>query len=126
MKFPENVKYSKDHEWIRVEGETALVGITDFAQGELGEIVYVDITAEGESVGRSEVFGSIEAVKTVSDMMMPVTGTVLELNPDLEDAPELINQAPYDKGWIVKISIEKPEELDDLFSVEEYKKFIGK
>lgn len=126
MKFPENVKYSKDHEWILVEGETALVGITDFAQGELGEIVYVDITSEGDSVGRSEVFGSIEAVKTVSDMMMPVTGTVLEINPELEDAPELINQDPYGKGWIVKISVEKPEELDDLLSVEEYKKYAGK
>lgn len=126
MKFPENVKYSKDHEWILVEGDTALVGITDFAQNELGEIVYVDITTEGESVGSGDVFGSIEAVKTVSDLMMPVSGTVLEINADLEDAPELINQDPYGKGWIVKISIENSEELDELLSVDAYKEYTGK
>ena len=126
MNFPENVKYSHDHEWIRVEGEEAYVGITDFAQSELGEIVYVDIPTVGETLEGGEVFGSIEAVKTVSDLLMPVTGKVLEMNADLEDAPELVNKDPYDEGWIIKITIQKPEELDSLLSAEQYKNFIGK
>jgi len=126
MNFPENVKYSHDHEWIRVEGNEAYVGITDFAQSELGEIVYVDIPTVGETLESGEVFGSIEAVKTVSDLLMPVTGKVLEMNAELEDAPELVNKDPYGEGWIIKITVQKPEELDNLLSAEQYKNFIGK
>lgn len=126
MNFPENVKYSHDHEWIRVEGEEAYVGITDFAQSKLGEIVYVDIPTVGETLESGEVFGSIEAVKTVSDLLMPVTGKVLEMNAELEDAPELVNKDPYGEGWIIKIAVQKPEELDNLLSAEQYKNFIGK
>ncbi|MCW1734514.1 glycine cleavage system protein GcvH [Anaerorudis cellulosivorans] len=126
MNFPENVKYSQDHEWIRVEGQEAYIGITDFAQNELGEIVYVDIPTVGDTLESGEIFGSIEAVKTVSDLLMPVSGKVQEMNADLDDAPELVNKDPYGKGWIIKISIQKPEELDNLLSAEQYKSFIGK
>ncbi len=126
MNFPENVKYSQDHEWIRVEGQEAYIGITDFAQNELGEIVYVDIPTVGETLESGEIFGSIEAVKTVSDLLMPVSGKVQEMNAELDDAPELVNKDPYGKGWIIKISIQKPEELDNLLSAEQYKSFIGK
>lgn len=126
MNFPENVKYSSDHEWVRVEGNEAYVGITDFAQGELGEIVYVDVTTEGETLGQGEVFGSIEAVKTVSDLMMPVGGEVLEVNTKLEDAPELVNSDPFGEGWIIKIAVDNADELSGLMSAAEYKEFIGK
>ena len=126
MNFPENVKYSTDHEWVRVEGNVAFIGITDFAQEELGDIVFIDITTEGETVEKGEVFGSVEAVKTVSDLMMPVTGEVLEVNEELEDAPELVNKEPFEGGWIIKISIQNPEEVDALMSAAEYKEFIGK
>ena len=126
MNFPENVKYSHDHEWIRVEGQEAYVGITDFAQSELGGIVYVDIPTIGDTLESGEVFGSIEAVKTVSDLLMPVSGKVLEMNDELEDAPELVNKDPYGKGWIIKIAVQKPEELDNLLTAEQYKDFIGK
>lgn len=126
MNFPENLKYSKDHEWIKVEGDVAHVGITDFAQSELGEIVFVDVTTEGESLGKNDVFGSVEAVKTVSDLLMPIAGEVLELNAELEDKPELINEDPYGKGWIIKIAVSDAAELDSLLSAEEYKKLIGK
>lgn len=126
MNFPENLKYSTDHEWVKVEGNEAYVGITDFAQEELGDIVFIDVTTEGEAVEQGEVFGSVEAVKTVSDLLMPVSGEVLEVNPALEDAPELINKEPFEGGWIVKISITNPEELDGLMSAEQYKEFIGK
>ena len=126
MNFPENVKYSSDHEWVRVEGNEAYVGITDFAQGELGEIVYVDVTTEGETLGSGEVFGSIEAVKTVSDLMMPVGGEVLEVNAKLEDAPELVNSDPFGEGWIIRIAVDSADELADLMSAAEYKEFIGK
>ncbi|MDR2954594.1 MAG: glycine cleavage system protein GcvH [Prevotella sp.] len=126
MNFPENLKYSKDHEWIKVEGETALVGITAFAQSELGEIVYVDVTTEGETIEQNDVFGSVEAVKTVSDLLMPVSGEVLEVNAELEDKPELINEDPYGKGWIIKASLSDPSQLDSLLSAEDYKKLIGK
>ncbi|MFR9165766.1 MAG: glycine cleavage system protein GcvH [Dysgonomonas sp.] len=125
MNFPENLKYSKDHEWIRLEGDVAYVGITDYAQRELGEIVYVDITSVGDTVSQGEVFGSIEAVKTVSDLFLPISGEVMEVNPDLEDKPELVNEDPYGKGWVVKISPEKASEADQLLSVEDYKKLIG-
>lgn len=126
MNFPENLKYSNDHEWVRVEGNEAYVGITDFAQSELGEIVYVDVTTEGEQLSQGTVFGSIEAVKTVSDLMMPVGGEVLEVNAQLEDTPELVNQDPYGNGWIIKIALENNEEVNALMSAEEYKNFIGK
>lgn len=126
MKFPENLKYSKDHEWILVDGDTATVGITDFAQSELGEIVYVDVTSEGDTVDKDEMFGSIEAVKTVSDLMMPVTGEVLEFNEKLEDEPELVNSDPFGDGWIIKISVADASELDDLFDAAAYEEFVGK
>ncbi len=126
MNFPENLKYSEDHEWILVDGEKATIGITDFAQSELGEIVYVDVTCEGETVDKNEVFGSIEAVKTVSDIMMPVTGEVLEFNPKLEDSPELLNTDPYGDGWIIKVSVQDLEDLNDLLDAAAYKEFVGK
>lgn len=126
MNFPENVKYSSDHEWIRVEGNEAYVGITDFAQDELGEIVFIDVTTEGETLGVGEVFGSIEAVKTVSDLMMPVAGEVLEVNAKLEEAPELVNSDPFGNGWIIRIAVQNADELSDLMSAAEYKEFIGK
>lgn len=126
MNFPENVKYSSDHEWVRVEDNEAYVGITDFAQDELGEIVYVDVTTEGDTLEQNVVFGSIEAVKTVSDLMMPVSGKVLEINPKLDDAPELVNKDPFGEGWIIKITLNNPDELSGLMSAEDYKKFIGK
>jgi len=126
MNFPENVMYSSDHEWLRVEGSEAYVGITDFAQEELGEIVYVDVTTVGETLGLGDVFGSIEAVKTVSDLMMPVAGEVLEINPKLDDAPELVNKDPFGEGWIIKIVLQDAEEIAQLMSAEAYKEFIGK
>ena len=126
MKFPENLKYSKDHEWILVDGDTATVGITEFAQSELGEIVFVDVSSEGDTVEKDEMFGSIEAVKTVSDLMMPVTGEVLEFNTRLEDEPELVNTDPYGDGWIITISITDAAELDDLFDAPPYEEFVGK
>jgi glycine cleavage system H protein len=126
MNFPENLKYSTDHEWVRVEGNEAYIGITDFAQEELGDIVFIDITTEGETVEQGEVFGSVEAVKTVSDLMMPVTGEVLEVNEELDGAPELVNKEPFEGGWIIKISLQNPEEVDALMSAADYKEFIGK
>ena len=126
MNFPADLKYTKDHEWIRVEGDVAYVGITDFAQSELGEIVYVDITTEGETVEKEEEFGTIEAVKTVSDLFMPATGEVLEVNPELEDAPELVNEDAYGKGWLIKVTVADPAQLDELLSAEEYQKLIAK
>ena len=126
MNFPTDVKYTKDHEWIRVEGEVAYVGITDYAQSELGEIVYVDITTEGETVAKEEVFGTIEAVKTVSDLFMPVGGEVIEMNAELEDKPELVNEDVYGNGWLIKITISDPSELDELMSAAEYEQMIAK
>ncbi|MFA6795369.1 MAG: glycine cleavage system protein GcvH [Proteiniphilum sp.] len=126
MNFPENVKYSTDHEWVRVEGSEAYVGITDFAQDELGEIVFVDITTQGDALEQGEVFGSIEAVKTVSDLLMPVGGEVLEINPKLDDSPELVNKDPFGEGWIIKITVKNAEELSGLMSADAYKAFVGK
>ena len=126
MSFPTDVMYTKDHEWIRVDGDVAYVGITDYAQSELGEIVYVDITTEGETVNKEEVFGTIEAVKTVSDLFMPVTGEVLEVNPELEDAPQLVNEDAYGKGWIIKVNVSDAAELDELLSAAEYEQLIAK
>ena len=126
MIFPENVKYSSDHEWVRAEGNEAYVGITDFAQDELGEIVYVDVATEGETLEKGEVFGSIEAVKTVSDLLMPVGGEVLEVNAQLDDAPELVNKDPFGEGWIIKIAVQNEADLSDLMTADAYKEFIGK
>ena len=126
MNFPTDLKYTKDHEWIRVDGNVAYVGITDYAQSELGEIVFVDITTEGEVVGKEEVFGTIEAVKTVSDLFMPVGGEVIEMNAELEDKPELVNEDVYGNGWLIKISVSDPSELDELMSAAEYEQMIAK
>ena len=126
MNFPADLKYTKDHEWIRVDGDVAYVGITDYAQSELGEIVYVDITTEGETVGKEEVFGTIEAVKTVSDLFMPVSGEVIEANAELDDKPELVNEDVYGNGWLIKISVSDPSELDELMSAAEYEQMIAK
>lgn len=126
MNFPADLKYTKDHEWIRVEGNVAYVGITDYAQSELGEIVFVDITTEGEIVAKEEVFGTIEAVKTVSDLFMPVGGEVIEANPELDDKPELVNEDVYGNGWLIKISISDPAELDALMTAAEYEQLIAK
>lgn len=124
MNIPSNLKYSKDHEWVRVEGDTAYIGITDFAQSELGEIVIVDITTEGETLASEAVFGSIEAVKTVSDLFMPLGGEVLEVNPKLEDNPELVNSDPYGEGWMIKVKMTNPSEAGNLLDAEAYKALI--
>ena len=125
MNAPANLKYTKEHEWVRVEGNEAYVGITDYAQGELGEIVFVEVETVGETLEEGEVFGTVEAVKTVSDLFIPVSGEVLEFNTELEDAPELVNNDPYGKGWMVKISIADATQLDVLLSAEAYKELIG-
>jgi glycine cleavage system H protein len=120
MNFPIDLKYTSEHEWIRVEGDEAYVGITDYAQSELGEIVFIDVPTEGETVAQGEVFGSIEAVKTVSDLNMPVTGEVLEINGALDAQPELVNNDPYGEGWIIRISVKDPAELDNLMDAAAY------
>ena len=124
MNFPAELKYTKDHEWIRVEGANAYIGITDYAQSELGEIVFVDIDTQGENLAKEETFGTIEAVKTVSDLFMPVGGEVLEVNAELEAEPELVNSDPYGKGWLVKIAIADLSDLDELLSAADYQKLI--
>ena len=125
MNFPSELKYTKDHEWTRVEGDTAFVGITDYAQQELGEIVFVDIATEGETLAKDEAFGSVEAVKTVSDLLMPVAGEVLEVNPELEDKPELVNSDPYGQGWLIKVKPANVADVEGLLSADDYKKLIG-
>lgn len=125
MNIPAELKYSKDHEWVRVEGDVAVVGITDFAQGELGDIVFVDIDQEGETLDTEEVFGSVEAVKTVSDLFMPVGGEVVEVNELLSDEPEKVNSDPYGDGWMIKIKLTDASEVDGLMSADEYKDHIG-
>jgi len=125
MNIPSNLRYTKEHEWIRVEGNEAYVGITDYAQSELGEIVFVDINTEGETLAQNEVFGSVEAVKTVSDLNMPVQGEVLEVNESINDQPELVNNDPYGEGWMIKISVSNPEELDTLLDAAGYQAMIG-
>ena len=125
MNIPENLKYTKDHEWIRVEGDTAIVGITDFAQGELGDIVYVEVETIDEDITKDEVFGTVEAVKTVSDLFMPLSGTVTEFNEKLDDEPELVNSDPYGEGWMVKVQLSDLEEITDLLDAEAYKTIIG-
>jgi len=125
MNFPENLKYSKEHEWIRIDGDVAYIGITDFAQGELGDIVFVEIDTVGETIEQDKVFGTIEAVKTVSDLFMPVTGEILEVNESLGDAAETVNSDPYGQGWLVKVKVTNPSELDGLMDVNTYKEMIG-
>lgn len=125
MNTPSNLKYSKDHEWVRVEGEFAYVGITEFAQSELGEIVFVEIETVGETIEAGELFGSVEAVKTVSDLVLPVSGEILEFNEKLEDEPELVNSDPFGEGWMIKMTMSNPSELDELMSAEEYAEFIA-
>ncbi len=123
MNIPANLKYTKDHEWVKIEGDTAIIGITDFAQGELGDIVYVDINTVGDTVNEHDVFGTVEAVKTVSDLFMPVTGEVLEFNSELESNPELVNNDPYGNGWMIKVKI--TGSTDGLMSADDYKALVG-
>ncbi len=125
MNIPSELKYTKDHEWVKIEGDTATIGITDFAQGELGDIVYVDVDTLDDTVAINEVFGTVEAVKTVSDLFMPLTGEVIEFNENLEDAPEKVNTDPYEDGWMIKIKISNPSEINKLLSADAYKEVVG-
>lgn len=125
MNFPDNLKYTKDHEWLKIEGSQATIGITEFAQGELGDIVYVDINSEGETLEKDSIFGTVEAVKTVSDLFIPVSGKVLEVNKALDGSPESVNTDPYGAGWMIKISIDNQAEVADLLSAAQYKELIG-
>ena len=125
MNIPAQLKYTTDHEWVRIEGDMAFIGITDYAQGELGEIVYVDVPTEGETVAAGEVFGSIEAVKTVADLLLPVEGEVVELNAALEDQPELVNNDPYGEGWIIKVKMADPAKVETLMDAAAYSSFLG-
>ena len=125
MNIPEELKYTKDHEWVRVEGENVVIGVTDFAQKELGDIVYIDVDTEGDSLEEEEVFGSVEAVKTVSDLFMPVSGEVIAFNEDLEDAPELVNSDSYGAGWMIKVLVSDKSQLDGLLSATDYKELLG-
>jgi glycine cleavage system H protein len=126
MNIPEGLKYTKDHEWIKMEGSKATIGITDFAQGELGDIVYVDISTVGQEVGEHEVFGTVEAVKTVSDLYMPLAGKVLEVNKELDGAPEKVNSDPYGSGWMIKVETKNPADANKLLTAAQYKELIGK
>lgn len=125
MNIPATLKYTKDHEWVSVDGDIATVGVTDFAQSELGDIVFVEVETEGETLGQEEIFGTIEAVKTVSDLFMPVSGEIVEFNKDLERNPEAVNSDPYGAGWMIKVKISNPAELDGLLDSEGYKAVIG-
>lgn len=125
MNFPDNLKYTKDHEWVRVEGNTATVGITDFAQGELGDIVYVEIETVGDTVGKEEVFGTVEAVKTVSDLFMPVSGKITEKNSAIDATPDSVNKDPYGAGWMIKVEMSNPAEVNELMDAAAYKALIG-
>jgi len=125
MNVPADLKYTKDHEWIKVDGDTVTIGITDFAQGELGDIVYVEVETEGEKLDREEVFGTVEAVKTVSDLFMPVSGEVIEFNAAIESSPEAVNSDAYGDGWMIKVKYSNPSELDDLLSPDQYREIIG-
>lgn len=125
MNVPANLKYTKDHEWCKIEGNIATIGITHFAQGELGDIVYVEIETEGEELEREAIFGTVEAVKTVSDLFMPLSGKVIEVNSALESAPESVNQTPYEAGWMIKVEISDATEVDELLSADAYKALIG-
>ena len=125
MNIPEELKYTKDHEWVRIEGDSVVVGVTDFAQKELGDIVYVDVDTEGDSLAKEEIFGSVEAVKTVSDLFMPISGEVLAFNDALEDSPEIVNKDPYGDGWMIKVAVSDFTELDSLLSSKEYQDLIS-
>jgi glycine cleavage system H protein len=125
MNFPDNLKYTKDHEWVLVEGNTATIGVTDFAQSELGDIVFVDISSQGDTLGAHEIFGTVEAVKTVSDLYMPISGEVTEVNGDLDGSPESVNSDPYGAGWMVKVNMSNPSEVDGLMSAANYRAMIG-
>ena len=124
MNIPKELKYTEEHEWIRIDGNTATIGITDFAQGELGDIVYIDIDSIGNDLDSNEIFGTVEAVKTVSDLFMPIKGKVLEINSDIESTPEIVNEDPYGKGWIIKIEIPEDQDISNLLSDEEYRNMI--
>ncbi|RFC54104.1 glycine cleavage system protein GcvH [Brumimicrobium aurantiacum] len=126
MNIPENLKYTKDHEWCLIEDDVVTIGVTDFAQSELGDIVFVEVETEGEELDREEVFGSVEAVKTVSDLFMPVAGEVIQFNEELESNPELVNSDPYGEGWMIKVKVSDKDGLDDLLSSADYKELIGK
>lgn len=125
MNVPADLKYTKDHEWVKIEGDVATIGITDFAQGELGDIVYVEVETEGETLAQEEVFGTVEAVKTVSDLFMPLSGEVIEFNADLESAPEAVNNDAYGAGWMIKVQMSDPSEADGLLSADQYKEILG-
>ena len=125
MNIPSDLKFTKDHEWIRIEGDEAVIGITDFAQGELGDIVFVEIETEGEELDQEEVFGTVEAVKTVSDLFMPICGEVIAFNEELEGAPEKVNEDPYGDGWMIRVKIDEPSQLDELLSAEQYQDLIA-
>lgn len=126
MNFPTNLKYTKDHEWLRIEGDTGWIGITDYAQGELGDIVFVELPAVGSELEQGKTFGTIEAVKAVSDLYAPVTGEVVEVNKEVQDSPEVVNKEPYERGWMLKVKLTNQSELGALLDVDAYKKFIGK
>ena len=125
MNFPENLKYTKEHEWVSMDGDVATIGVTEFAQSELGDIVFVEIETEGETLSQNEVFGTIEAVKTVSDLFMPISGEIVAINTNLEDAPESVNESPYEEGWMVKIKASDMSEIDGLMDADAYKSLIG-
>jgi glycine cleavage system H protein len=124
MNIPENLKYTKDHEWVKVDGDIAIVGITDYAQGELGDIVFVEIETVGETLEKEETFGTVEAVKTVSDLFMPMSGEIIEKNEELDSTPEVVNKDPYNKGWMIKVKISDPSELEELLDAAAYKELI--
>jgi len=125
MNFPENLRYTKDHEWVKLEGDVATIGVTDFAQQELGDIVYVEIETKGKSLAAETVFGSVEAVKTVSDLFLPISGTINEVNPALESQPELVNTDPYGEGWMIKMTVDNPEDVQNLMDAVAYEKLVG-
>lgn len=125
MKIPKELRYTKDHEWIRIDGDVAVIGITDYAQGELGDIVFVEIDTEGDDMDAEEVFGTVEAVKTVSDLLMPLKGEIVEVNSALEDDPQLVNEDPYGDGWMIKVKLVDPSEVDSLMSDEDYKEMVA-
>ncbi len=125
MNFPENLRYTKDHEWVKLEGDMATIGVTDFAQQELGDIVYVEIETKGKALAAETVFGSVEAVKTVSDLFLPISGTINEVNPALEAQPELVNTDPYGEGWMIKMTVDNPEDVENLMDAAAYEKLVG-
>ncbi|MEJ7820889.1 MAG: glycine cleavage system protein GcvH [Chitinophagaceae bacterium] len=125
MNFPENLRYTKDHEWVKLEGDVATIGVTDFAQQELGDIVYVEIETKGKTLAAETVFGSVEAVKTVSDLFLPISGTINEVNPALEAQPELVNTDPYGEGWMIKMTVDNPEDVQNLMDAAAYEKLVG-